>query len=302
MIPEEYYLYPTGYNQIAQENRGTNDNYEIDIKECVKRGFLTSTPSPDGNSTIHTLIPNNGLFWMIKGATFPLKTFPDPNAIFSANLVKAHLIETLKLVSKWYLMPFLLLINRQNALNAFNRISMKAMSAQLLHDVCLTEFTKSFKTLTYIFMKECGFTEESSKTFALIFAHLVEFDNVYRLRIADTFSETDKERLKHPQKEIKRLTKIMKSREVRPGGKGDAIHRKFSSVSFILRMALLIPKIKRAYLKALESVDITNLQLDENDKYWLCFRTDYKWMGLDDNGRKSFASEKGWEYPKPMVI
>lgn len=303
MIPNECYLYPTGYDQIANENAGVKGNdYLIDIKEGVKQGYFKAEPSADGNSTIYTLIPNNGLWLPVKGAMFPVKSFPEPNAIFAANLVKAHIIETVKIISRWYLIPFLFFIDKQQGIDAFNRISMKAMSAQLLKDNCLTDFNRELRVLIYTFLTSMGFTEKSSDTFATIFVHLIEFDNVYRLRLADTFSETDKNKLNNPQRELKRLLGIMKSREVRPGGKGEAIHYKFDRFAFIIRIALLLPKVKQAYYKTLKAVDIEKLKLDTNDTYWVCFRSDYKFMGLDDEERKDYAKGKGWVYPEPVDV
>ena len=303
MIPNECYLYPTGYDQIANENAGVKGNdYLIDIKEGVKQGYFKAQPSADGNSTVYTLVPQNGLFLPVKGAMFPVKSFPEPNAIFAANLVKAHVIETIKLISKWYLIPFLFFIDKQQALDAFNRISFKAMSAQLLKDDCLTDFCRELRVFLYTFMTALGFTRNSSDMFTTIFIHLIEFDNVYRLRLADTFSETSKEKMMKPQSEIKRLLGIMKSREVRPGGKGEAIHYKFDRFAFLIRLALLHPKVKRAYYQALKAVDIEKLKLDTNDIYWVCFRSDYKFMGMNDAERKNFAKGKGWIYPEPVDV
>jgi len=300
MLDKNAYLYPTGYEQIVSESANTNQDYLIDIKRGIKEGYFRSEPTPDGQATSYFLVPQNGVFLPVKNAIYPVKAFPDPNAIFAANLVKAHIIETIKLVSKWYLVPFLLLINKQNALDAFNRIAFKAMSAQLLKDNYLTDFSREFKVFVSSFLKDCGFTKESSDMFALIFIHLIEFDNVYRLRLADTFSETTLEKMSNPRKEIKRLTEIMRNREVRPDGKGEAIHRKFSATSFLIRTALLIPLVKRAYMKALGSIDIENLKLDTIDIYWVCFRNDYKFMGLTDEERQEYALKKGWTYPIPM--
>lgn len=297
MLSREAYLYPSGYEQVAAE--GT-EGYYLDIKESVKRGYMNAKPSEDGQFTTYTLIPNDGVYLSVKEAQFPVKCYPEANAVFACNLVKANLIETIKLVSKWYLVPFLLLINKQKALDAFNRVSLKAISAQLLVDNALTDFSREFKKFLYTFLTTMGFTDQSSQTFATIFVNLVDYDNAYRLRLEDTFSETSKEKLLNPRKEIARLVKIMKSREVRPGGKGDAIHRKFALVGFLLSLALLIPKVRKAWKKAVVETDIEKLKLDDIDTYWVCMRNDYKFMGLTDEERAEYAKNKGWNYPTPM--
>lgn len=302
-IPNEVYLYPNGGEQISNENPELKgQGFPIDLKRAVKEGYLEAKPSPDGQRTIYTVIPRNGLFFPVEGGLYPLKAFPEPNAVFAANLVKAHIIETIKVISKWYLIPFLALINKQNALDAFNRISFKAICVFLMRDKALTDFVREFKGFLFNFLRGMGFTEESSKTFALVFSHVIELDNVYRLRLADAFSETSKEALiKSPIKEIKRLLKIMKSREVRPGGKGDAIHRKFDRSAFLLMCILLIPRVRRVFKEAISKTEFRNLQLDDSDKYWICYRNDYLWMGMTDDERKEYALKRGWPEPKPTL-
>ncbi len=234
MIPRENFLYPSGYTQVATEQ---NEHYALDFKMGEQNGWLKQTPSEDGKSVNITLIPNNGLFIPVKGAMFPLKCFADANAVFNANQVKALLVETTKLISKWYMIPFVLLLNKQNTLDAFNRIGMKMLSPYLLVDNCLTDFSKTLKVFLIEFMYEMGFTAESSHTFAVLIANMMDYDNVYRLRFEDTFSETSKERLHDPRKEITRLLGIMKDREVRPGVKGKNIHFKFKAFCFLLSAA-----------------------------------------------------------------
>lgn len=298
MIPREHYLYQTGYEQVANES---NEKYSIDIKEAIKNGWMKQEPTEDGQGNIVTLNPVNGILIAVRGADFPLKCFPDAGAVFAVNLIKAVIIETIKLCAKWYLLPFLLFINKQKSLDAFNRIAIKAISPQLLKDYCLTDFSKELKKFIFSFLCRIGFTTESSETFVTIIANIMDYDNVYRLRLEDTFSETNKYKLyKNPRKEIARLLRVMKLREVRPGGKGEAIHFKFKSVAWLLSLSLLIPKIKRAFCDSLESIDFSKLQYDEIDMYWTCMRNDYLWLGLTDQERKDFAINKGWKFPEPI--
>ena len=296
MLPKESYLYPTGYAQVANES---NERYSLDIKEGVKQGWIKQEPTPDGQNSMITCIPNNGVFLPITGASFPLKCYADAGAVFAFNLVKAQIIETTKLIAKWYFVPALALVNKQQVLDTFNRIAFKAVSPHLLQDNCLTDFAREVKKALNIFLSELGFTDESVKTCATLISNLFDYDNVYRLRMEDTFSETNVSKLK-TRKEIKRLLLIMKQREVRPGDKGKAIHYKFKVVAWLLSLALLIPKVRRAFNKMLDGIDIRKLQTDEIDLYWMCLRNDYLWLGLTDEERKQFAINKGWKFPQPM--
>lgn len=296
MIPREHYIYPTGYDQVATES---NERYSLDIKESVKQGWMKQEPTEDGKNTLITLVPNNGIYLAVTGASFPLKCFPDAGAVFAMNLIKAHIIETLKLVGKWYLVPFLLLVNKQKALYAFNRISLKAISPQLLKDYCLTDFSGEFKKVVKLFLDKLGFHD--TETTATVIANILDYDNVYRLRLEDTFSETNKHKLiSNPRKEIARLTEMIRMREVRPGEKGKAIHHKFKVVTWLFSLVLLIPKFKRAFRDTLKEVDFTKLGYDETDIYWVCMRNDYLWLGMTDEERKDFAESKGWKHPEPM--
>lgn len=304
MIPREAYIYPTGYDQVASEidTHPTGEKYSLDIKRGVRDGYFKSSPSEDGQYTTITVIPNDGIFTPITGATFPMKGMATPESVYACNLVKALFIEPIKIISRWYLVPFLFLINKQKTIDAFNRISMKAISSHLLVDTALSRFTVEFRGVIYRFFSSIGFTDKSSYEFALIFTHIIEYDNVYRYRLEDTFSETTKDRLlKRPIKEVLRLLSIMKSREVRPDGKGDAIHKKFSSIAYILVIALCIPKMRRAFRDAIRDVDFNKLCLDETDTYWVCLRNDYLWMGLSDDERAKYVEERGWKHPIPMV-
>jgi hypothetical protein len=137
--------------------------------------------------------------------------------------------------------------------------------------------------------------------FSMIISNLIDLDNAYRLRFEDTMSETSKEKLQNPRKEIKRLLGIMKDREIRPGVKGRAIHYKFKVFAYLLSLMMLIPKVKRAFLSALSIIDLEKMKLDDTDQFWCSMRCDYKWMGLTDSERTSYAQSKNWIYPKPMV-
>lgn len=297
MFPKEAYIYQTGHDQVATE---MDDNplakwYELDLKQGVEKGYFKSEPTPDGSATVYTALPNNGVFVPIKGATFPMKQLPDCNTVFAANLVKSMVIEPAKLFSKWYLLPFLLLVNKQQAVDVFNRVALKAISVFLLRDEYLTDFTREFKKFLKVFMVDLGFTEESSETFSMIVSQLIEFDSAYRFRLEDMFSSMSKSNLHDdPRNEIKSILKTMRSREVRPGGKGEAIHRKFSSVGFLIRTALLIPRVRKALQKAIISVDFKKLCLDEIDTYWVCMRNDYNFMGMTEEERSDYMRKKDW--------
>lgn len=300
MIPRESFIYPTGAEQITGES-GRGEGYILDIKNGVKDGYIQSFPSVDGQSSVYILKPNNGLYTPIVGATFPLKTFPEANAVFACNLVKAMAIEPVRVLSKWYFLPFLLIVDKKQLVESWNRIAFKAMSAQLLHDHSLTRFSVAFKSFIYNFMVFCGFPVDSSKIFSLVFTHIIEYDNAYRLRIADIFSETTHDKLKNP-KEIIRLLNIARLRETRPGGKGEAIHKKFRMFGLMVYFLLLIPKYRKAYKKAIDTLDLQSVQLDDNDIFYSGLRSDYLFQGKSQEQRVGEGKQKGWVYPNLTTV
>jgi hypothetical protein len=212
------------------------------------------------------------------------------------------IIETLKLVGKWYLLPFLLLINKKKALDAFNRVALKAVSPTLLKDECLTNFSRETKRFIEVFVSKLGLT--GGDQLAIIVSNLIDYDNAYRLRLEDVLSETSKYRLlKNPRKEIRRLVGILKEREtLRCEIKNTNIHYKFKVTAWLFSLALLIPKFNRAFKEAIEQSNFENFQYDEIDMYWVSMRTDFLWLGLTNEERLEFANKKGWKFPKPITL
>jgi hypothetical protein len=134
-------------------------------------------------------------------------------------------------------------------------------------------FANEFKKFLEIFFTEIGVDTR----LAGVFRHIMQDDDAYRYRVQDVFSETTLEwLLENPRKEIKRLMKLSIAR--------DEKHVSARTMKFarILSWALLRPKYRKAFKKALQSVDFSKLQLDEGDKYY-CLRPGYDWMGLDNN-------------------
>ena len=174
----------------------------------------------------------------------------------------------------------------------FNRTAGRVFNGFILKDEHCTAFTPEFRKLIHRFLLNMGISELNSFKFAEIVSHLFEYDNAYRLPIQDLFSETSKEKWNNPSKEIKRLAKIFGERHV-----NIAVTKKVKNVALLARIALLIPNIKKALIKAFKEVELENLQLDEADRYWLSIRTDYLQGGLTKEENAIFVQEQGWTFP-----
>jgi hypothetical protein len=111
----------------------------------------------------------------------------------------------------------------------------------------------------------------------------------------DIMGETTKEELQSSNKAIRGLIEVIKQRENNQCGD------KYMRIAKLLHLALYIPKIKRAFLKTIEQTDITNLQPQQADLYWMCSKNSYPFMGKTDEERMSYAQSKDWKYPEGML-
>lgn len=86
-----------------------------------------------------------------------------------------------------------------------------------------------------------------------------------------------------PIKEARRLFKIYLSREidntVNKVSTGRYVSDKFKSAYTLLALVLLIPKVKKAFITAIDRSEFNRLQLDEIDRYWCASRADYNFEG-----------------------
>lgn len=241
-----------------------------------------------------------------KGAPYPRKGFPTPEAVSSINIVKRIFIETIKTFGMWQfsLSWFLALITTykgrpenhhddiidygeksmpvvEKLLASFNRVSYGVVSQYMLKPEHMTQFASEFQGLVCAVMLRLKLDREGSKQFARIIGTLMEYDNAYRYRLEDIFSETTKEKLStEPYKEVKRLIKLYISRE-----KDMGVAHKFKAMEKLGTLLLLLPKVKLALRKALEHCEFERLQMDEIDTYWCRSRLDYAFGGRSHKER-----------------
>ena len=140
-----------------------------------------------------------------------------------------------------------------------------------------------------VFLKELGVSEREAKKFARNLATFVQYDTAYYYPLGDIMCETSAEQmLKSPSKEIKRLIKILYERSDNPN-----LNEKFAIFAKFLTVILWIPKVRKAFRKAVQAMNFQKLQLDEEDKYNLRLshwngkgeRKGYKWFGMTQEER-----------------
>lgn len=270
-LPQYFYKYPTGTQQINSES---TESYFVD--------------------QIGTDMNGDSFLYTIKDGIYPCKNFPEPETIFRANMVKSLFIESIRIISKWYFIPALILVNKQEILNAFNRIAFRITSEKILKDRHWSKFCKSFYLIIYLFLYRIGFEEKSCDKFSEIFCFIIDADGAYRFYLEDLFSASSiKQLTENPRKEVKRLIQLYKDRQP-----NEVISSKFNKVAQLLSIFLLIPKVKRSFIDSFTSCDYESLRSDEADIYWQGIRNDYNFGGLTFEERQKCARIKGYKYPQ----
>jgi hypothetical protein len=215
------------------------------------------------------LPPEGGIYREYKDCLYPEKALPFPETIWANNSVKriTLLFFTSLLPSKWWSPKAWL----QGFILNYNRIAIQFLAPYRLQDNRYCIFCIELKKFIKIFLIEIGIDSVIATDFAGNIAHTLEYDDTYRYRIQDLFNEVD---LKHPKKDILKMIRILKERDTNPEAIGKI--RKFAK---LISFGLWIPKIKRAFKKAVTETDIKKLQMDEADRYFCMLRSDYKYFG-----------------------
>ena len=140
--------------------------------------------------------------------------------------------------------------------------------------------------------------ETGERDFGKVIGTILEYDNAYYWRMEDIFSETSKELLiKNPRKELKRLLEIYKSRE--KGG----IEFKAEAIVKALNWIFWIPGVKKAFRKAIQSVDIEKMKMTKDDSYFTMIYEGYDFQGKNIEERtKIWLSMTDGKAPERIFI
>lgn len=250
------------------------------VEQSLKAESQFSTP-------IEKASFDDGLFLYFKGAEFPMKVIANPEALHATNIMKAIFIEVFANRPSFK--------SIESTLSSFNRIGMKVMSPYILKDQYMTVQCRELRSISYNFVFSLTSNAIIAGQFSQIVSHLIEYDNAYRLRFIDIASEASQQALfASPRKEIKRLFDIMCVREVQHKGMVTNKIKRF--VSFI-SLALLYPKVGRAFKYAVWKANFENLTYDNIDAYWAFLREDYDFKGLSKVDRGKLLDDSGFSRP-----
>ncbi len=238
---------------------------------------------------------SNGINVYYKDVPHPRKGFPFPEAVAEINKVKRMCMDLVALTARNPLLAVTILFNLDKSLSLFNRACNALITPFIVKPELMSPFASEFQGLIGATLIELGISTNHSIDFARIIGTIFEYDNAYRFRLQDLFTETTKDKLtKSPLKESYRLYKIFLKREQQPQVLG-----KFARFIKILFPILLIPKVRRAVRKALRYAQFNRLQYDEHDIYWCRLRTDQDYLYFGQTYKERM---KGYEFPLSVKI
>lgn len=256
-----------------------------------------------GWEAIPRLTPSGGILLFIEGAEFPQRCGPTPEALVSINIVKRICAEALRFATL-YPLPVALLIRPRlflfQGIESFNRLATKLLEPHYVSDSHLCPFAQALNVFLTAFLLDLDIPIKTAVGFSRNIAHLFEYDVAYRWRAQDIFTESSASAL-FSQRELKRLATLAHTRDD-IGRKYDRVGTQTKRFLTLVRLAILLPSIKRALIKALSVVDYKELQFDEWDRYWCCFRTDYNFFGKSAKEREEMIQERGWRTPKSYAL
>lgn len=231
---------------------------------------------------------NGGMLTYFSGHPYPRKSFIYPEAVIAINKVKRVTLSlflpfsSIKKGIKGFIESYL-----ENYIRLIDSLLSDYERVPYLHYQYYCEFSKASWNFTFIFLRYLGFSFNIAYKIGLIIATIFEYDDAYRVRPQDLLSETTLKALtENPRKEINRLLEILKERDPtfsKDGlGAGDRIRKLSKMFSFLL----YIPKVKKAFIRALQECNFKWFQYDEIDKYWALCRADYHTFGRTFDERK----------------
>ncbi len=244
-----------------------------------------------------TYPPEGGIFVHYRGMLHPKKGFPYPEAVMANNSLKKTVKTSLSFVSKETLIPiglFALLPWKLKmravgkVVNAYCDLADNVFHTHYLKPERYCKAAKEIWRGTAVFMNELGFDPELSDRAGRAVATIFEYDDSYRYFVQDLAGATwDQKIYKRPAKEIRRLGQVFYDRDgefeiIGSRRVGTMVKRTMG----IVALALYVPRVKRAFRKAIAAVDFRRLELDEGDKYHVLMRNNYNFFGESFEVRK----------------
>lgn len=244
---------------------------------------------------------SGGIFVHLVGHLYPTKGFQNPEAVAANNLVKRLFVgyagsfatkEVMMCLSLLVFFPWKRKLKvMEKMLHGFCALGALILGRYMWQDPKrYIFFCQELRTLLFQFFRNLGISEGVAGESADVFATMIEWDDAYRYRLEDLFSETTSVDLqKNPRKEVQKLMLLARQRDPNP-----LTSSKFINIGRLLSTLLLHPKIKKAFTRAIRSIDFTKLQFDDADRYHVMPLGRYQFFG-----EKLETRFKRWENMHP---
>lgn len=243
---------------------------------------------------------DKGIMLHFHGCLHPRKGFPFPEATYAMDTVKAYTMSlVMSIARKEMILPamgfFILpwkkkLAFIQNAISLYTKFGHRVLSPVYLKPQYTTPTTRAVKHIVRTFLENLGIDAGTAIECGKVFSTLIEYDNAYRWRIQDIFSEFEKkEFVDNPGKALKKVMNLVKERD-------QQIAHKINAYGNLLRIGLFLSKkVRAAFKEAILTSDFEQLQADEADKYHSLLTEGYNFQGLsiDDRIEKWFKIHNG---------
>lgn len=233
--------------------------------------------------------PEGGIYVWYKGMPYPKKGFPFPEAIHAVNMVKRITLTLSKAFAQkelafsyfgFIILPWKMKKRVIKKIVAdYDSLTMMILRGAYLKESYYSNPCKSLKKITRIFIEQLGlkFSEDTMWNIQHSIVSIFEYDDAYRFRFQDIFTEASHSALiSRPYREIRRLAKIAKKRE------NTHAVRAIGTFSQLLSVMVLYPPVRRAFKRAIRSLTVDEfkkLQLDNADRYHVLMRGDYNYTG-----------------------
>ncbi len=227
-----------------------------------------------------------GVLSYYKGVPYPAKGAQLPEAIKSLNQMK-RLLKYTALLCKNPVFLFGLYVVRNQAMDYFTKI----VDADIGNWSIKSEYMCRCAYATEVFLDAIT----GNRLFSHYVAQVPEYDDAYRYREQDIFTELDVEAFRaNPFKELDRLTAIYISRE-RQG-----VLTKTETLLRLAKWALYVPSLRR---KAVANIHLLKLGVfDDSDKYWVSVTDNgYKYFGMEIDDRLKLYEERPFAYQKVLT-
>jgi hypothetical protein len=228
---------------------------------------------------------SGGIYAYFAGFKYPKKGFPTPDASHANDIVKRYMMSLVNVLGSksmtvpaiaFAILPWRLKLKiASNALEQWNRFTEYIYAPFYLKELRMTACTRELWRFGTTFLLQIGIPQGIARRAAQSFATMIEYDDAYRYRVQDLASEmSEQELVSAPIKAIGKMLRIYRSRE-----QWDYPRRKFEAAFRLLRLALIHPKIRRAWRRAWEVNGIGLMKMDTADAYHTLVWDQYNFGG-----------------------